>query len=97
MSCCTKCGVPKPRVLTLVLLSVAIIVQAVSLALRNGAQSTPCIINTPLRPIKIFGGKISLKMGEGTHFQKKNQRYKMVCASNILSTHIYLWALMGSL
>lgn len=33
MSCCTKCGVSKPRVLTLVLVSVAIIVQAVSLAL----------------------------------------------------------------
>lgn len=93
MSCCTKCGVPKPRVLTLVLLSVAIIVQAVSLALPEWSAIDTMYYQYPVKAYQNLWRENFIEDGGGNAFPKEESK----SASNILSTHIYLWALVGSL
>lgn len=92
MSCFTKCGVSKPRVLTLVLLSVAIIVQAVSLALPEWSAIDTMYYQYPIKAYQNLWTENFIEDGGGNAFPKKHQRYIMVCTRNTPSTLIYLYA-----
>lgn len=71
MSCCTKCGVSKPRVLTLVLLSVAIIVQAVSLALPEWSAIDTMYYQYPIKAYQNLWTENFIEDGGGNAFPKE--------------------------
>lgn len=74
MSCCTKCGVPKPRVLTLVLLSVAIIVQVVSLALPEWSAIDTMYYQYPVKAYQNLWRENFIEDGGGNAFPKEESK-----------------------
>lgn len=74
MSCCTKCGVQKPRVLTLVLLSVAIIVQAVSLALPEWSAIDTMYYQYPVKAYQNLWRENFIEDGGGNAFPKEESK-----------------------
>lgn len=94
MSCCTKCGVPKPRVLTLVLLSVAIIVQAVSLALPEWSAIDTMYYQYPVKAYQNLWRENFIEDGGGNAFPKEESDtkwYVQVTSSQPISIYGHLW------
>lgn len=91
MSCCTKCGVPKPRVLTLVLLNVAIIVQVVSLALPEWSAIDTMYYQYPVKAYQNLWRENFIEDGGGNAFPKEESKIQNgMCKEHPLNPYLFM-------